>query len=113
MSSAAKIAVIYSSTWGHVRTLAEKVAEGAKSTGGACCVPPSGTHVERGADTNAVDAATVDIFQFPEILPAEVLQKMHAAPRAEYPDISAEKVRGLCDITRPLCADKLRRTVSR
>ncbi|KAK4051091.1 hypothetical protein OIO90_004831 [Microbotryomycetes sp. JL221] len=61
----AKIAVIYSSTYGHVRTLAEKIAEAAKGAG-----------------------AEVDLYQFPEILSDEVLQKMHAAPKAEYPVIT-------------------------
>ncbi|KAM0791162.1 hypothetical protein ACM66B_005646 [Microbotryomycetes sp. NB124-2] len=61
----ARIAVIYASTYGHVRTLAEKEAEGARSAG-----------------------AEVDIYQFPEILSDEVLAKMHAAPKAEYPTIT-------------------------
>ncbi|GAA5975789.1 hypothetical protein JCM11641_005874 [Rhodosporidiobolus odoratus] len=52
---------------GHVRTLAESVAAAAKATG-----------------------AEVDLFQIPEILSEEVRGKMHAAPRAEYPDVTAE-----------------------
>ncbi|KAK4048313.1 hypothetical protein OIV83_004834 [Microbotryomycetes sp. JL201] len=61
----AKLAVIYASTYGHVKTLAESIAEGAKGTG-----------------------AEVDIYQFPEILSDEVLAKMHAAPKANYPTIT-------------------------
>ncbi|KAM0752424.1 NAD(P)H:quinone oxidoreductase, type IV [Meredithblackwellia eburnea MCA 4105] len=62
----AKIAVIYSSTWGHIRTLAETVAKAAEASG-----------------------AEVKIFQFPEILTEDVLAKMHAAPKGDYPIISA------------------------
>lgn len=53
--------VVYSSTYGHIRTVAEAEAAGAKAAG-----------------------AEVTIFQFPEILSDEVLAKMHAAPKADY-----------------------------
>ncbi|GAA6028349.1 hypothetical protein JCM8097_006989 [Rhodosporidiobolus ruineniae] len=62
----AKIAVIFYSTYGHVRTLAETIAEEARANG-----------------------AEVDLLQIPEILSEEVRGKMHAAPRAEYPDVTA------------------------
>ncbi|SCZ88713.1 BZ3500_MvSof-1268-A1-R1_Chr2-1g04588 [Microbotryum saponariae] len=63
----AKIAVIYYSTYGHVRTLAESEAKGAK---------------EAGAD--------VTILQFPETLNEEIRGKMHAAPLStEHPTVSA------------------------
>ncbi|KDE08849.1 hypothetical protein MVLG_00950 [Microbotryum lychnidis-dioicae p1A1 Lamole] len=62
----AKIAVIYYSTYGHVRTLAEAEAKGAK---------------EAGAD--------VTILQFPETLNEEIRGKMHAAPLStEHPTVS-------------------------
>ncbi|GAA5843382.1 hypothetical protein JCM11251_002465 [Rhodosporidiobolus azoricus] len=61
----AKIAVIFYSTYGHVRTLAEALAEEARATG-----------------------VEVDLLQFPEILSEEIRGKMHAAPRAEYPEVT-------------------------
>jgi len=65
-----KIAVIYYSTWGHVRTLAESVLEGVQK------VP--GVHA--------------NIFQVKETLPEEVLTKMHAAPKADYPIITPDEL---------------------
>ncbi|BGP48527.1 hypothetical protein JCM10450v2_004403 [Rhodotorula kratochvilovae] len=50
---------------GHVRTLAEAIAEEAKTHG-----------------------AEVDLLQIPEILSEEIRGKMHAAPRAEVPDVA-------------------------
>ncbi|KAH8920833.1 benzoquinone reductase [Atractiella rhizophila] len=58
----AKILLLYYSTYGHIWKLAESVAKGLKASG-----------------------ATVDIYQIPETLPAEVLTKMHAPPKAQYP----------------------------
>jgi len=52
----AKVQVIFYSTYGHVWTLAEAVAEGARAAG-----------------------ASVEVFQVAETLPAEVLEKMGAA----------------------------------
>ncbi|BGP16543.1 hypothetical protein JCM10213v2_004545 [Rhodosporidiobolus nylandii] len=66
---APKIAVIYYSTYGHVQTLAEAIAAEAKVSG-----------------------AEVDILQIPEILSDEIRGKMHAAPRASYPDVTPEKL---------------------
>lgn len=59
-----KIAVIYYSTYGHITQLAEVIAEGVKKSG-----------------------AHVDIFQIRETLPDEVLEKMHAPPKASHPTI--------------------------
>jgi len=56
-----KIAVVYYSTYGHVRTMALKAAEAAKATG-----------------------AEVTILQCAETLSEEVLAKMHAPPKAEH-----------------------------
>ena len=53
-----KIAIVYYSMYGHVATMAEAVAKGMKEAG-----------------------ATVDIYQVPETLPAEVLTKMGAPPK--------------------------------
>ncbi|KAF4121748.1 NAD(P)H dehydrogenase (quinone) [Geosmithia morbida] len=50
-----KIAVVYYSMYGHIKTLAEAEKKGAEKTG-----------------------ATVDIYQLPETLPDEVLSIMHA-----------------------------------
>ncbi|GAA6001546.1 hypothetical protein JCM10207_006717 [Rhodosporidiobolus poonsookiae] len=66
-SVAPKIAVIYYSTYGHVRTLAETIAEETKAAG-----------------------AEVDILQIPEILTEEIRGKMHAAPRGDYPDVTPD-----------------------
>ncbi|KAF5092221.1 hypothetical protein D0Z00_004688 [Geotrichum galactomycetum] len=59
---APKIAILYYSTWGHIRTLALAVKAGVEAAGG-----------------------TVDLYQIPETLSDEILTKMHAAPKAEDP----------------------------
>jgi NAD(P)H dehydrogenase (quinone) len=53
-----RIAVVYYSMYGHITTMAEKVAEGARAAG-----------------------AEVDIRRIPETLDAETLKKMGAAPK--------------------------------
>lgn len=64
----AKIAVIYYSTYGHVKAMALKEAEGLKAAG-----------------------ADVSVFQIPETLPQEVLEKMHAPPKdADIPEITVD-----------------------
>ncbi|GAM91367.1 hypothetical protein ANO11243_094160 [Dothideomycetidae sp. 11243] len=55
---APEIAIIYYSTWGHVKTLALAEAKGIKAAGGSC-----------------------DVFQVRETLPDDVLSKMHAPPK--------------------------------
>lgn len=62
---APKVAVIYYSTWGHIRTLANTVVKGIEAAGGQA-----------------------DLYQIPETLPEDVLAKMHAAPKANDPIIS-------------------------
>jgi len=57
-----KILVLYYSMYGHIKTLAEEVAKGAKEAG-----------------------VEVDIYQVPETLPEEVLAKMHAPKKADHP----------------------------
>jgi len=57
---APKIAIVFYSTWGHVKTLAEAEAKGIKEAGGEC-----------------------DLYQIPETLPEEVLKKMYAPPKDE------------------------------
>jgi hypothetical protein len=59
-----KIAIVYYSMYGHIATMAESVAKGIKEAG-----------------------AEVDIYQVPETLPAEVLEKMSAPPKKEHPVI--------------------------
>ena len=66
----AKVLVLYYSSYGHIETMAEAVAEGARSAG-----------------------ATVDIKRVPELVPVEVAQKSHfkidqAAPVAEVADLA-------------------------
>nr|POF26011.1 minor allergen alt a 7 [Quercus suber] len=60
---APKIAVVFYSMYGHVKTLAEAEAKGIEAAGGS-----------------------VDIYQLPETLPQEVITKMHApAKDSKYP----------------------------
>jgi NAD(P)H dehydrogenase (quinone) len=58
-----KIAIVYYSTYGHVATLAESIKIG----------------VEK------VDGVEAEIYQVAETLPEEVLAKMHAPPKKDYP----------------------------
>lgn len=67
----AKILILYYSTWGHVETLANAVAEGARGVGGC----------------------TVDVKRVPETMPAETLAAIHAkteqaAPVAQPADLA-------------------------
>ncbi|TID16764.1 putative minor allergen alt a 7 protein [Venturia nashicola] len=57
---APKIAIVYYSMYGHVKTLAEAEKKGIEAAGGSAT-----------------------LFQLPETLPAEVLAKMHAPPKDE------------------------------
>jgi len=65
--SKAKVAVVYYSTWGHIRQMAEAVVKGVEETG-----------------------ATVTLLQIAETLPADVLAKMHAAPKSDVPVVKVE-----------------------
>jgi NAD(P)H dehydrogenase (quinone) len=65
-----KIAIVHYSLYGHVATMSEAVKKGVESVEGATC----------------------DIYQVPETLPEEVLAKMHAPPKGDYPIITAEKL---------------------
>jgi len=62
-----KVAVIYYSTYGHMAKMAHKVAEG----------------------INSVEGCHADVFQVAETLSAEILEKMHAPPKASDPVIDA------------------------
>ena len=63
---APKIAIVYYSMYGHIRTLAEAEKRGIEKAGG-----------------------TVDLYQVEETLPEEVLAKMHAPPKpTDIPVIS-------------------------
>jgi len=66
---APKVAIVFYSMYGHVATLAEAEKKGIEKAGGS-----------------------VDIFQVPETLPEEVLQKMYAAPKKDYPIITPDKL---------------------
>lgn len=65
-----KIAIIYYSTWGHIRTMAQSVKKGVESSG-----------------------VTVDLYQIQETLPEEVLTKMHAPSKSEDPIATAETLK--------------------
>ncbi|CRG86456.1 Minor allergen Alt a 7 [Talaromyces islandicus] len=58
----AKIAIVFYSMYGHIVKLAEAEKKGIEAAGGK-----------------------VDVYQIAETLPDEVLQKMHAAPKSDYP----------------------------
>ncbi|OMJ14586.1 NAD(P)H dehydrogenase (quinone) FQR1, partial [Smittium culicis] len=63
--------VVYYSTYGHLRAVADKVVEGLKST----------------------NLVNVELRQFPETLPQEVLEKMHAPPKdASVPEFTLDEL---------------------
>lgn len=62
---APKIAIIYYSTYGHVRSLATAVQAGIRAAGGSA-----------------------DLYQVPETLSSDVLSKMHAPPKHNDPVIT-------------------------
>ncbi|KAL2203920.1 flavoprotein WrbA [Sarocladium strictum] len=67
---APKIAIVYYSMYGHIKTLAEAEKKGIEAAGG-----------------------TADLYQVKETLPEEVLTKMHApAKAADVPVIDAQKL---------------------
>ncbi|KAF5095711.1 hypothetical protein DV451_004564 [Geotrichum candidum] len=68
---APKIAIIYYTTWGHVRNIALSVQAGVKAAGGEA-----------------------DLFQIPETLSEEVLEKMHAPAKPEDPIATPETLKG-------------------
>ncbi|KAJ1724932.1 hypothetical protein LPJ53_000858 [Coemansia erecta] len=65
-----KIYVLYYSTYGHVHTVAQAITKGLLKS-------------------NTVDA---ELYQIPETLPPDVLEKMHAAPKSTVPVITPEKL---------------------
>lgn len=67
-----KIAIIHYSMYGHVATMAESIKEGVMASG--------------------VKNVSCDIYRVEETLPDEVLAKMHAPPKGDYPVITAEKM---------------------
>ncbi|KAJ7673970.1 flavoprotein-like protein [Mycena polygramma] len=64
-----KIAIVIYSMYGHIATMAESVKKGIEEAGGAAT-----------------------IYQIPETLPQEVLTKMHAPAKPDYPIIDATKL---------------------
>jgi len=64
---APKVAIVFYSMYGHIKALAEAEKEGLKKAG--------------------IEA---DVFQVPETLPEEVLAKMHAPPKSDYPNVDAK-----------------------
>lgn len=64
-----KVAIIYYSTYGHIVSMAEAVKTGVAKSG---------------------KASQVTIFQVPETLTQEVLDKMHAPPKKNYPIATQE-----------------------
>lgn len=67
MTSRRPVAIIIYSMYGHIAKLAESVKKGVESTG-----------------------AQAVIYQVPETLPEEVLTKMHAPPKPDYPIASPQ-----------------------
>ncbi|EAU82170.1 NADH-quinone oxidoreductase [Coprinopsis cinerea okayama7 len=67
--SAPKVAIIIYSMYGHVAKLAEAEKAGIEKAGG-----------------------TADIYQVPETLSQEILNKMHAPPKPDYPLITVENI---------------------
>ncbi|THV06406.1 1,4-benzoquinone reductase [Dendrothele bispora CBS 962.96] len=67
---APRIAVVIYSMYGHIAKMAEAVKSGVAGAGGSAT-----------------------IYQIPETLPDEVLAKMHAPPKADYPVISANELK--------------------
>jgi NAD(P)H dehydrogenase (quinone) len=68
-STMTKIAIVYYSTYGHLRTLAQGIKTGLESAG-----------------------ATVDMLQVPETLPQEVLDKMGAPPKSDDEIVTADRL---------------------
>lgn len=66
ITMAPKIAIIIYTMYGHIGIMAETAKKGIESAGGSA-----------------------QIYQVPETLPEEVLAKMHAAPKPDYPIASA------------------------
>ncbi|KAI5898148.1 flavoprotein WrbA [Schizophyllum commune H4-8] len=65
-----RVAVVIYTMYGHVGKLAEAVKSGVHAAGG-----------------------TTSIYQVPETLPKEVLDRMHAPPKPDYPIASADTLR--------------------
>ena len=66
-----KIAIIHYSMYGHVATMSESVKKGVLA---------------------ADPTISCDIYQVPETLPDDVLEKMYAPPKGDYPVITKEKM---------------------
>lgn len=64
-----KVAVVYYSTYGHIVTMAKLIKEGLDNSG---------------------LVTKADILQIPETLPEDVLEKMHAPPKADFPVATVE-----------------------
>jgi len=66
---APKIAIVFYSMYGHIKALVEAEKKGIEAAGGS-----------------------VDVFQVAETLPQEVLTKMHAPPKSDYPTIEPDEL---------------------
>jgi NAD(P)H dehydrogenase (quinone) len=69
-----KVCIVYYSMYGHIKTMADEIASSIKEAGVA-----------------------VDVFQAPELLPTEVLEKMGAARKPSDPVMDYSKVSSLAD----------------
>ncbi|KAJ3826496.1 1,4-benzoquinone reductase [Lentinula raphanica] len=65
----ARIAIVIYSMYGHIAKMAEAVKSGIEGAGGSA-----------------------KIYQIPETLPEEILAKMHAPPKPEYPVIGVDQL---------------------
>eukprot|EP00243_Klebsormidium_subtile_P003078 TRINITY_DN16226_c0_g1_i1.p1 TRINITY_DN16226_c0_g1~~TRINITY_DN16226_c0_g1_i1.p1 ORF type:complete len:291 (-),score=56.71 TRINITY_DN16226_c0_g1_i1:429-1301(-) len=70
MASNAKVYIVFYSTYGHIAKLAEAIKAGVDS----------------------VDGVEGHLYQVPETLPEEVLEKMHAPPKPDIPIIDPKKL---------------------
>eukprot|EP00736_Rhodelphis_marinus_P003337 Rmarinus@m.29283 len=68
----ARIGIVYYSMYGHVLKLAEAMKAAVEETGATCT-----------------------LFQVAETLPGEVLEKMHAAPKADHPACTPDDLKAL------------------
>jgi NAD(P)H dehydrogenase (quinone) len=66
-----KIAIIHYSMYGHVATMSESIKKGVLA---------------------ADPSIQCDIYQVPETLPDDVLAKMYAPPKGDYPVITKDKL---------------------
>jgi hypothetical protein len=83
---APRIAIIYYSTYGHIEKLAVAQQKGIEKAGGSATIFQQVSNIKQ-----------AEIFltipnRIAETLPEEVLKKMYAPPKADYPIITPEEL---------------------